>query len=395
MGETAVGPRYMRDFQCIGDACEDQCCSGWTVRLSSEDQERMGEVLGPSVLSAFTRSLEGDDEGLYMQMHANGSCVALREDGLCTLQRMHGQEVLSGVCATYPRTVVRTGDRLELAASVACPEVARLLLFDDRALDLVELGSGVDGKLIVVDGEDDLDIRVALAELVRDRRWGLAPRVLSMVLLLEGERPLEAALEVAARSLLTEPVDELMAMNIAVSVLLGRLQRWTNPGFRTMVRDAFATFSPTRQYFEPVKEDLPRMLALYQARRDFWTQLAPVDVDRIFSNYLANYWLVGLADGENLRRMRRLLAMYVMQRLLFFSHPSLAGPAEEVARLGVLGELERPEVVQKLVRDAAVAVMYSLTRNVEHAHRFLGQLDFLMACESTTGRDALRGIAVF
>ncbi len=395
MKGTAVGPRYMLDFHCIGDACEDQCCSGWTVRLSPEDSRRMGGILGKPVLDAFTRTLDGDSDGLYMEMRPNGSCVALREDGLCALQRLHGQEVLGGVCATYPRTVVRIGDRIEVAASVACPEVARLLLFDDRALDLVELGPEVGGQLLVVEGEDDLDIRVALAELVRDRRWALAPRILSMVLLLEGERPPEAALEAAVRSLATEPVDELMAMNIAVSVLLGRLQRWTNPGFRDLVCQAFASCSPQRAFFEPGKSDLPLMLELYQARRDFWTQLAPVDVDRIFSNYLANYWLVGLADGENLRRMRRLLALYVMQRLLFFSHPSLTEPAERVVRQGDLGDLAEPEVVQKLIREAAVSVMYSLTRNVEHAHRFLGELDFLMACESTSGRDALRGMARF
>src|SRR5204863_5151520 len=74
-----------------------------------------------------------------IHMRDDGACPFLDAERLCDLQRAHGPDVLPHVCAEYPRMMNVVGERAELSGFPSCPEVARLLLFDDAATDVLEL----------------------------------------------------------------------------------------------------------------------------------------------------------------------------------------------------------------------------------------------------------------
>jgi lysine-N-methylase len=55
-------------------------------------------------------------------------CAFLQSDGLCSIQLQYGEDYLCNSCATYPRVTNSVNGVLEKSATVACPEIARIVL---------------------------------------------------------------------------------------------------------------------------------------------------------------------------------------------------------------------------------------------------------------------------
>ncbi len=133
-------PEYSEKFQCIGPACEDSCCQGWTVPIDRAAYEKYQSVqAGPlrTLLDAKILLTPTDPNPAHyarVQMPESQVCPFLNEERLCQIQCEHGEEFLSVTCATYPR-VVQTIDNLKgVALSLSCPEAARLVLLNPRLL---------------------------------------------------------------------------------------------------------------------------------------------------------------------------------------------------------------------------------------------------------------------
>lgn len=71
---------------------------------------------------------------------ADGNCSFLTPARMCGLQARHGPGALATACATFPRTVNQVRGRHEVSGTSSCPEVARLLIGAEDALDPVETG---------------------------------------------------------------------------------------------------------------------------------------------------------------------------------------------------------------------------------------------------------------
>jgi len=148
MVETVMlRPGYAGRFRCIGPACEDSCCTGWTVTfdeaacgkydglpsgalrlLLDANVERVGTGVDGALPKAFAR----------VRLNAEHRCPFLTGEGLCRIQAEHGADFLSVTCATYPRLPHRIDGLEETGLSLSCPEAARLVL---GAEDLGGLGS--------------------------------------------------------------------------------------------------------------------------------------------------------------------------------------------------------------------------------------------------------------
>jgi lysine-N-methylase len=72
-----------------------------------------------------------------IEMRSDGSCPFLDTSRLCSLHRVHGPRVLPDPCVTFPRIVWKWNERVEVASSLACPEMARRLLLEEGAVELV------------------------------------------------------------------------------------------------------------------------------------------------------------------------------------------------------------------------------------------------------------------
>ncbi|KAA0966777.1 hypothetical protein FQ087_11300 [Sporosarcina sp. ANT_H38] len=137
-------PEYMKQFQCIGSSCEDTCCAGWGVIVDKDTFNKYRGTkhpeLKPLLKENVTRNRSGGSDATYakIKMDDAESCTLLDEDRLCKIQKELGPEFLSNTCAVYPRNLNIVDGVVEKTATLSCPEVARLVLLNDRGIDFVQ-----------------------------------------------------------------------------------------------------------------------------------------------------------------------------------------------------------------------------------------------------------------
>lgn len=136
-------PGYMAAFRCIGPACPETCCAGWSVVVDRATFERWQTVRLDDALAAalrrqvHARSPDAAQERAWAEIDStpDGRCSFLSDDKLCRIQSALGPEHLAAVCDEFPRLYRRRGDVLTVHASLACPEAARLALADGTAME--------------------------------------------------------------------------------------------------------------------------------------------------------------------------------------------------------------------------------------------------------------------
>lgn len=137
-------PRYVSRFACTGSACEDNCCTGWTVHIDKKTFNAYRQTQHPGLAERLTqdvkrlRSKGSDREYASIQLRRDTAACPFLEDKLCGVQRDLGEDKLSNTCATYPRTIRQVGRRHEQALTLSCPEAARLALLDSDAMDFAD-----------------------------------------------------------------------------------------------------------------------------------------------------------------------------------------------------------------------------------------------------------------
>lgn len=127
----------MARFRCLAERCEDTCCAGLSVPLDAESLERARAVLSPAEMEAAVeprRDLPGNVA--VLRHRPDGACTLLTPARRCGLQERHGERALSTACARFPRTVSQVRGVAELSGTPSCPEVARLLVTDEDALQV-------------------------------------------------------------------------------------------------------------------------------------------------------------------------------------------------------------------------------------------------------------------
>lgn len=138
-------PEYMKEFQCIGSACEDTCCAGWSVNIEKETFTKY-KKLKPSELKTQikenvirNRSNSSDDSYAKIKMESvGGGCGLMDEAGLCKVHKELGPEFLSNTCAIYPRNTNIVDGVLEKTAALSCPEVSRLVLLNEQGIEFIQ-----------------------------------------------------------------------------------------------------------------------------------------------------------------------------------------------------------------------------------------------------------------
>lgn len=139
--QEVIFPAYMKDFSCIGSACEESCCIGWTVTVDkltflnykkNEKLKKMFDIYVERDVMAKT-----DKQYAKIKMDEKIVCPFLDEQRLCCIQREHGFEALSVKCMTYPRHYIRINKRTEMSATLSCPEVASLALLSPDGIAFI------------------------------------------------------------------------------------------------------------------------------------------------------------------------------------------------------------------------------------------------------------------
>ena len=143
--DTALLPRYVTRFSCIGPRCEDNCCSNWKVDIDEKSYGEYKKCQNAALRGRFKKDLKRNDgpaatPATYAEIQLDertGQCPFM-EEGLCAIHRELGEDKLSDTCATYPRITRNFNGHLEQALQLSCPEVARLALGAADAFDFVK-----------------------------------------------------------------------------------------------------------------------------------------------------------------------------------------------------------------------------------------------------------------
>ena len=97
------------------------CCRDFTVQLRDEDLEKLERqdwenVIGHSVVVNFRgRS--------YLRRHADGSCVFLKEDGLCRIHADHGFAAKPIACQVFPFNLAPGEKQVRVGLNYLCRSV--------------------------------------------------------------------------------------------------------------------------------------------------------------------------------------------------------------------------------------------------------------------------------
>jgi lysine-N-methylase len=145
-------PEYMNRFKCIGGACEDSCCNGWRVSVDKKTflkyrrakDEELKAMLDKHIKRERKEDVKSDDAYARVGL-INGRCPFLDAQNLCVIQNKLGYEGLCDICAIYPRLYKLVDKELERCATLSCPELARLALFNENgiAFEYIEEGPSI------------------------------------------------------------------------------------------------------------------------------------------------------------------------------------------------------------------------------------------------------------
>lgn len=141
---TAVVPRYVERFRCIGPDCEDTCCASWSIHIDKKTYEAYGNAAAPELGKMLAQHLIREDGSLgdakYARIQPEGKekRCPLMQGGLCTIHKELGESYISNLCFSYPRTTRTLAGQLEQSLSLSCPEAARLALLAEDAFEFTE-----------------------------------------------------------------------------------------------------------------------------------------------------------------------------------------------------------------------------------------------------------------
>jgi lysine-N-methylase len=381
----AITARYLLRFSCIGPTCEDTCCQSWQIPVDPAQHQILTEAMSsPAERAELAAAVTRDPVTgrHHLRLADDGTCRFLSSQRLCSVQTRYGERALPQVCATYPRDIARIGARHEVWGSLSCPEMARVCLLSEDALELVDAPESATSRWVptrVLAAAPSPyqrhldDVRGAVHRLLSLRGTPLRTRLFLLAylgkessvffhrdadqvdvarlgaLLAHVEAPATAAHW--ERELAAMPAPRALTANLVAQLASGDAAT-LGASFHRLINDALAT------YQSPVQA--PELWAAYAQRRDAWEAAEGDRVALYFENYAKNFWMREwyTSSVDLLAHTRRLLVRVAVLRFLLFSHPALP------AALGQREALDR----------AAVETFYKVARAVEHQDNFLDRI---------------------
>ncbi|MBN1945782.1 MAG: flagellin lysine-N-methylase [Bradymonadales bacterium] len=415
-----VALRYALRFHCLADRCEDSCCIGWRVMINQANYEKIRRAasLPGTERRRFLESVELVEKGersiesyAEFKMRKDGTCPMLMENRLCRIHALLGPKYLCHTCQTYPRRIYRVGDMafepamaenprtrnkiyasvdspvpLELSATASCPEVARLLLLHEDAVEIVPFDRRTLGPLVCQPGIDLTTrrpygrylalVRERMNGMIRMQQLPLEKRLLCLVYLasrttailnhrllepdspvLEGEALMfddpEWMLEVS-RQFDTVKIPAPLLFTVVRTLVKSDEEGRDRTTLRELTRLVLAPYLSKGPWIRLARPSAARMDDLhpeelivgYRSLKERMYAAAPERFDRYFTSFAASQ-LFGkwqLESTDLLTHLIRLLVELAVYKFYLFSHPLLHHALDqlEAHREGGAGDRRKP-----------------------------------------------------
>ena len=182
-------PQYLDDFKCDGSKCGALCCrENWNIFIDAPTYKKYSALPTPQA-QEILRHLRGDSSSEnFLVIREKNYCPFLGADNLCRIQKAHGEEYLSQVCAGYPRIITRFENFIELALSPTCPLAAKIILLRTEPLrfEVVEASEKILrlGECHILQGIPNgfapliIDLQLAMVAIFQERRLTLDQRLI-------------------------------------------------------------------------------------------------------------------------------------------------------------------------------------------------------------------------
>ncbi|GAA0855971.1 hypothetical protein GCM10008916_03630 [Clostridium nitritogenes] len=189
-------PKYLKEFKCIGGACEDSCCIGWDIDIDKITFRQYYKVKDQEMKKMFQKNVHNNeycqapdvDYG-KVKLKKDKRCPFLDECNYCIIQSKLGEEYLSNVCTSFPRILNKIDGYYEMSLDVSCPEAARILLLKEEGIEFEENEENL-GKHIISSEIDTKskefknlpikyfkEIRDLSIKIIKNRKFDLSRRL--------------------------------------------------------------------------------------------------------------------------------------------------------------------------------------------------------------------------
>lgn len=317
-----LSPRYMSNFTCLGNQCEDTCCKYWRIDIDYQTYKRYTKITDPKLrylIGEYVLKNKNPDHKLkyaMFKLKEDGHCAFLDEEGLCMFQRRYGPGYLSQVCMTYPRRHVLLDGTLERSGTVSCPELARIMLFNNEPMEFCEFTEesehGYFWEMAMNTSDADITQRPILKylwplrnlciQIIQNRSLSIRERLILLGLfsnklntldeegkwdevqqLIERYRRILQSEDV--RSMLVQiPADGYLQFKAIMEMVVLRLKMSdTSPTFKTVLEQ----FKLGIGYYDDIT--MEQAFINYSMIRSEYTDLFDKQYPQVFENYLVNY----------------------------------------------------------------------------------------------------------
>ena len=387
-------PQYMKQFHCIGSACEDSCCVGWRVDIDHDTYKKYQEVrdeeLAPLLDKNVTRNRSASkSEASYakVKLVADSRCPFLDEEMLCKIQKKYGEGHLSDVCTTYPRTTHLINGVLERSATMSCPEAARRALLNPEPMEFDEEEEPSAKRNIIKTTIDTHELKLKLKPqkylwelriftimVLQERKYFLWERltIIGMFFakvreLIEGEKASEIPELIASYQRLAEDdsfkkmLQDIPAHNTLQMVLLKEIadKRFFDGINSARFLECFKEFLTGIQYTaESTMEEIGNRYN--QAWQEYYDPFMK-EHEYILENYLVNYVFKNLFPFTGEKALFDAYMMLVLHYALI--KMSLIGMAA---------------FHKGLTEELVIRLIQSFAKTVEHNQQFLNKIAELM-----------------
>ena len=397
----AQAPRYLQQFQCVGSACVENCCTGWQVSIDKPTYQKYQAIRIEPLASLLRQHVQKSSgsvgaAGSYasIKLKTEQACPFLDAARLCQIHAGLGAQALSNTCSEYPRIYTLEGVQAGVAASLSCPEAARLALASAEAVELDSVTLPFANLSLVPFNRRVGPVAAAEPDLVR-RHARLLRDALVMVI----KHPdLNAAQALVVCGLLLRQVAKVAAdvqaqgsdALTADQGMSDAFEQYLNPDFLKHSAGHVASLNiPQKLQASLLMGATQKFLADHGGRPSFRALIAEVQAglqaqgsqgaDRlkefdaahphVLKNYLINSLTITLFPRNGSAALEaEFMDLAVRFALIKFYLQALAARAD-----------------QPFGMDECVRVTYVVARNIEHNRRFMP-----MVLQSLKDNDALR-----
>lgn len=195
-------PDYMKNFRCIGNECPDNCCHGWNIYVDKKIFKNYRKIKNQHLKKIINKNIilnkENNDNELYAKitLNENNKCPFLDLEGLCQIQKEHGQEYLSKICNQYPRIIKIIDNIIEISGSISCLPMAELILLNkeqmtfDQFEKVIDISEGMVNGRLDTNSDDEIfkcfwNLREVSIDILQNRNFEVWQRIFILGLVLD------------------------------------------------------------------------------------------------------------------------------------------------------------------------------------------------------------------